>query len=342
MIRQSLAFAALIALTLLPRTGVRAATTHGSPYPDASFFTLPSSQAGGPVTVKRLSPQAVASPVKPITRTEYDIAHTPLSYRIDVFVSATEAQTSLRDQVAQLPRNVRHYRVPLHLADQQVMYGLSGAYVLITLDRYIEIVAVADRAATLAPSVMPGGASTQLIHLSHLLLLRSRQWDSFSAGNTVPGTGNKPQDASTFVSHVVTNFGNCLKDTDVLTQDSDQLVAETQNGGLVDTRQTQADALVTFDDCARAQVTIAAVGIPASLAHDPDLSAFRDNAARAMDEFTSRARLLRKSLQEISAQQTNQGLADLGQSNTYYNSGLADLKTGISAEHRIKARYHLS
>src|ERR1700722_9640990 len=60
-------------------------------FPPASQFMLVG--AGGAISITQLSPQALAGPVKPLTRTEYDIAGTALNYRVSVF-HTTNDETS--------------------------------------------------------------------------------------------------------------------------------------------------------------------------------------------------------------------------------------------------------
>ncbi len=114
-------------------------------FPPPATFVLPV-QYGipGAVTIMPLAPGSFPGPIKPLSRTEYDMKGGMLSYRISVFSSTSDGVRSLQWQLAQLDRlankvGLEERGVPYSVPNEYD-YSVAGFEVVAILFRNLEIV----------------------------------------------------------------------------------------------------------------------------------------------------------------------------------------------------------
>ena len=151
-------------------------------FPPTSFFVLPASVAGGSTAVTALRPQDLGSPTKPLTRVQYDIAATRLSYKVEVFASTLDATTSFAWQMAHPPADIGW--LPAAASPPGTRLYSVGSYV---------VAAVLYRNVEFVVSMPTGGgraaAETATVALARALVDRG---SAFAASISPPLPGAAP------------------------------------------------------------------------------------------------------------------------------------------------------
>jgi hypothetical protein len=122
-------------------------------FPPLSFFVLPSAIVGGSVVILPLPPQNLGSPTKPITRVQYSVAGGGPHYRVEVFASSLDAQTSFAWQVTHQIAGTRPLPAPLSPSGVR-LYAIPGYIVAEVLYRNLEFaVSMPTAVGSVAPPV---------------------------------------------------------------------------------------------------------------------------------------------------------------------------------------------
>lgn len=155
------------AATSAPVVDLPLSAPAGGPiFPPASFFVLPASVAGGSTALTALRPQDLGSPTKPLTRVQYDIAATRLSYRVEVFASTLDATTSFAWQMAHPPADIGWLPAPASLPGAR-LYTVGGYVVAAVLYRNVEF------AVSMLAGSGSAAAATRTLDMARTLIARS-------------------------------------------------------------------------------------------------------------------------------------------------------------------------
>lgn len=144
------------------------APSGGAIFPPAQALVVTPTAPGEAITVHPLSTRAFGGPVRPATRTEYDIGQTSRFYRVVIFRSSADAALSYRWQGARIASAVpfEHPAAP-----GQRLYMFGYYLVATVLYRNVELFVDERIAAPTARGVHPSTAAiTGTLNLERRLL----------------------------------------------------------------------------------------------------------------------------------------------------------------------------
>ncbi len=165
-----------------------AATVTEPVFPPASAFVLPSSAAGGAVTVVGLPTSDLGWPAPPKSRNEYDIAGRTAVYRISIFSSVTDANESFDWQMSNGAAGRQFLTASQKYSSRERLYVVGGYLVYAVLLRNVEFVPS-------APTQNGSADATQAVETLMQYLVRalsSYMSRSSSTSTTTPSSTAAP------------------------------------------------------------------------------------------------------------------------------------------------------
>jgi len=150
-----------------------------------STFVLPARSSGSATTIIALSSKDLPGPVKPMRRTEYDLAQSPFFYRVDVFNTLSDAASSYQWQAGTLS-----HLIPIsHPATAGERLYQTGNFLIATLLSHNVEYFVNEQ-------VTPNAQATPQ-DIASLLALAQRLSEETRSGLSAPATTPIPTPIST-------------------------------------------------------------------------------------------------------------------------------------------------
>ncbi len=234
-------------------------------FPPASVFVLPESAAGGKITVTPLSSQDLNSPIKPLTRTAYEIAHSTESYKVEIFRSSINAQSSFKYQITHLSSGYRVFdSISTPLLSKEYLYyapGPSGYVVAAVVFRNIEFVTSVG-----SGGFPPTGEERLLSNFNVTLVTRAQAFAAhpFKAPPTTPivtPTMKTRNGQLVALEKQIDQITKACADGFGITEYQMNLAAQ----GSIDVSMMEGDSQQTADDCNNALTNLNAISLPHSL-----------------------------------------------------------------------------